>query len=180
MVLKHHKKEDGTYNIKYRLTHNRKITYINTNYFAGEKQLKKDLTVKDRFLLSVVSTDIAKYRMRMLELESVLIYLNVKELANRLIQPDENFVVDIVAFAKQYVSELLEQGRKGSSYPILTVTNSLCDYFGSQKVEIDRINSIMLPDYERYLRKERKFKRKNKLGKDVNYVSKGLSRLRPA
>jgi len=175
VVLKHHKKEDGTYNIKYRLTHNRKITYINTNHFAGEKQLKKDLTVKDKFLLSVISTDIAKYRMKLLELDSLLIHFDVKELANRLIQQDENSVIDIIAFAKQYVGELMAEGRKGTAYPMLTVANSLCDYFGSQKVEIDRINSIMLPDYERYLRKERKFKRKNQFGKDVNYVSKGLS-----
>jgi hypothetical protein len=59
VVLKHHKKEDDTYNIKYRLTDNRKITYINTNYLAGEKQLKKDFSVKDKFLLSVISNDIA-------------------------------------------------------------------------------------------------------------------------
>lgn len=175
VVLKHHKKEDGTYNIKYRLTHNRKITYINTNYFVGEKQLKKDFTVKDKFLLSVISTDIAKYRMKLLELDNLLIHFDAKQLANRLIQQDENSVIDLIAFAKQYVSELVEQGRKGTAYPILTVANSLCDYFGSQKVEIDRVNSIMLPDYERYLRKERKFKRKNQFGKDVNYVSKGLS-----
>jgi len=146
VVLKHHKKEDGTYNIKYRLTHNRKITYINTNHFAGEKQLKKDLTVKDRFLMSVISTDIANYRMRLLELDRLLIHLDVKELAVRLTQADDNSPIDIIAFARHYISELKEQGRKGSAYPILTVVNSLCDYFGSQKVEIDRINSIMLPD----------------------------------
>ncbi|SHM94348.1 phage integrase SAM-like domain-containing protein [Mucilaginibacter sp. OK098] len=175
VVLKHHKKEDGTYNIKYRLTHNRKITYINTNYFAGEKQLKKDFTVKDKFLLSAISTEIAKYRMRLLELDSLLVHLEVKELANRLTQTEENFVIDIIAFGRQYVNELLEQGRKGTAHPILTVINSLCDYFGSQKVEIDRINSLMLPGYEKYLRKERKFKRKNQFGNDVEYVSKGLS-----
>jgi integrase len=175
VVLKHHKKEDGTYNIKYRLTHNRKITYINTNYFAGEKQLKKDFTVKDKFLLSAISTEIAKYRMRLLELDSLLIHLEVKELANRLTQTEENFVIDIIAFGRQYLNELLEQGRKGTAHPILTVINSLCDYFGSQKVEIDRINSLMLPSYEKYLRKERKFKRKNQFGNDVEYVSKGLS-----
>ena len=151
VVLKHHKKEDGTYNIKYRLTHNRKITYINTNYFAAEKQLKKDFTIKDKFLLSVVSTEIAKYRMRLLELDSVLIHIDVKELASRLNQKDENSPIDIIAFARQYISELIEQGRKGSAYPILTVTNSLCDYFGNQKVDINRINSIMLPSYEWYL-----------------------------
>ena len=175
VVLKHHKKEDGTYNIKYRLTHNRKITYINTNHFAGEKQLKKDLTVKDRFLMSVISTDIAKYRMRLLELDHLLIHLDVKELAIQLTQAENNSPIDIIAFARQYISELKGQCRKGSAYPILTVVNSLCDYFGSQKVEIDRINSIMLPDYERYLRKERKFKRKNQFNKEVSYVSKGLS-----
>ena len=75
----------------------------------------------------------------------------------------------------QYIRELKEQGRKGSAYPILTVVNSLCDYFESQKVEINWINSIMLPDYERYLRKERKFKRQNQFGNYVNYVSSGLS-----
>jgi integrase len=175
VVLKHHKKEDGTYNIKYRLTHNRKITYINTNYFAGEKQLKKDFSVKDKFLLSVISTEIARYRIKLLELDSLLAHLDVKELANRLTQTEENLVIDIIAFGRQYVNELLEQGRKGTAYPLLTVINSLCDYFGSQSVEIDRVNSLMLPGYEKYLRKERKFKRKNQFGNDVNYVSKGLS-----
>jgi hypothetical protein len=175
VILKHHRKEDGTYNIKYRLIHNRKITYINTNHFVTEKQLKKDLSIKDKFLLSVVSTEIAKYRAKLLELDALLIYFDARQLADRLTQVDENFPIDIIAFARQYVSELMEQGRKGSAYPILTVANSLCDYFGCQKIEIDRINSIMLPDYERYLRKERKFKRKNQFGNDVTYVSKGLS-----
>lgn len=175
VVLKHHKKGDGTYNIKYRLTHNRQTAYINTNHFAGEKQLKKDFTVKDKFLLSVISTEIAKYRLRLLELDDKLTLFDVRELANRLTQPDENTAIDFIGFAKQYVGELIEQGRKGSAYPLLTVVNSLSDYFGCQKVQIDRINAIMLPDYERYLRKQRKFKRKNQFGKDVNYVSKGLS-----
>ena len=98
VVLKHHKKEDGTYNIKYRLTHNRKVTYINTNYFVGETQLKKDLTIKDRFLLSVISTDIAKYRVKLIELDGLLMLLDVKQLANRITQTEENSV-SISAYA---------------------------------------------------------------------------------
>ena len=175
VVLKHHKKEDGTYNIKYRLTHNRKITYINTNYFVGEKQLKKDFSVKDKFLLSVVSTEIAKYRVRLLELDHLLIHLDVRELANRLTHTEENFVIDIIAFGRQHVNELLNQGRKGTAHPLLTVINSLCDFFGNEKIEIDRINALMLPDYERYLRKLRRFRRKNQFGNEINYLSKGLS-----
>jgi len=175
VVLKHHKKEDGTYNIKYRLTHKRKITYINTNYFACEKQLKNDFSIKDKFLLSIISTEIAQFRVRLIELDRFLMHLDVRELANRLTHTEENLVIDIIAFGRQHVNELLEQGRKGTAHPILTVINSLCDYFVNQKVDIERINSIMLPSYERYLRKERTFQRKNQFGKDVDYVSKGLS-----
>jgi integrase len=175
VVLKHHKKEDGTYNIKYRLTHNRKVTYINTNHFVGETQLKKDLTIKDKFLLSVIASDIAKYRVKLVEFDSLLMLLDVKDLANRLTQKGENSVINIIDFGRQYVNELKEQGRKGTAYPLLTVINSLCDYFVSQTVEIDQINSLTLPNYEKYLRKTRKFKRKNQFGKEIDYVSKGLS-----
>ena len=175
VVLKHHKKEDGTYNIKYRLTHNRKTTYINTNHFVDEKQLKKDLTVKDKFLLSVISTDVAVYRKKLLDLDHVLIHLDVKDLADRLTQVEETRVIDFIEFARQYISELQNEGRNGTAYPLATVTNSLCDYFNTQIVEIERINVLMLPDYEKYLRKERRYKRKNQFGKEVNYVSKGLS-----
>jgi integrase len=175
VVLKHHKKEDGTYNIKYRLTHNRKVTYINTNYFVGETQLKKDLTIKDKFLLSVISTDIAKYRVKLIELDGLLMLLDVKDLANRITQTEVNSVINIIEFGRQYVNELKAQGRKGTAYPLLTVINSLCDYFGTQNVEIDQINSLTLPNYEKYLRKLRKFKRNNQFGKEIDYVSKGLS-----
>ena len=47
----------------------------------------------------------------------MLVHLDVKQLANRLTQSDERFVIDIVAFARQYVSELLEQGTKGVPDP---------------------------------------------------------------
>jgi len=59
--------------------------------------------------------------MMLLELDPLLMHLDVKQLANRLVQQDENAVIDIIAFARQYVSELKEQGRKGTAYPILTV-----------------------------------------------------------
>lgn len=111
----------------------------------------------------------------MIELERLLMLLDVKDLANRLTQTDENLIINIIDFGRQYVNELIAEGRKGSAYPILTVTNSLCDYFASQNIEIEQINALMLPNYEKYLRKERRFKRKNQFGNDVNYVSKGLS-----
>lgn len=80
----------------------------------------------------------------------MLVHLDVKDFARRLIQAEEKFVIDIVAFGRQYINELIEQGLKGTAHPILTVVNSLCDYFGSRKVEIEHINMLMLPGNESY------------------------------
>lgn len=97
-------------------------------------------------------------------------------MADHLTRSEENLMIDIVAFARQHISELQEQCRKGTAYPLATVANSLCDYFNSQKVEIEKINTPMLPDYEKYLRKERRFKRKNQFGRTriLNTAGSGL------
>ena len=78
--------------------------------------------------------------MRLIELDRFLIHLGVKELTNRLTQTEENLAIDIIAFGRQCVNDLLERGRNGAGHPILTVINSLCDYSGTQKIEIGRIN----------------------------------------
>jgi len=37
-IHKHHKKADGTYNVKIRITHKREKKYIDTPHFVGSKQ----------------------------------------------------------------------------------------------------------------------------------------------
>jgi len=39
-VIARRKKKDGTWNLKIRVTHERKVAYIETPHFVNEKQLK--------------------------------------------------------------------------------------------------------------------------------------------
>ena len=49
-VFKHHEKRDGTFNVKIRITHDRKTAYIDTNHYVTQKMLSKRYQVKDREL----------------------------------------------------------------------------------------------------------------------------------
>ena len=46
VILSNQKKEDGTWNVKIRVTHQRKINYISTQHYVGAKQLISDHSIK--------------------------------------------------------------------------------------------------------------------------------------
>lgn len=50
-VFKHHKKKDGTYNVKISITQQRKRAYIDTTHYVTERKLSKDYEVKDTIIL---------------------------------------------------------------------------------------------------------------------------------
>lgn len=62
VVLPPHKKEDGTWNVKIRVTHKRKCTYIDTEHFVNAKQLRKDHKIKDHFILDLLHSVLKEYR----------------------------------------------------------------------------------------------------------------------
>ena len=81
VILPHHLKEDGTWNVKIRVTHNRKLAYIDTRHFVSAKQIKKDTTIKDGFILNLLSPVLTEYRTKISELGSKLAYFDAKTLA---------------------------------------------------------------------------------------------------
>jgi len=54
MVNPHQQKKDGTWKVKIIVTHNRNKGYIETQHFVVQKQLRKDYTIKDQFILSAL------------------------------------------------------------------------------------------------------------------------------
>jgi len=61
VVLEHHKKQDNTYNVKIRITHNRKIRYISTNIFVGKEDLTRGLKIKSQNILDNTKAVIDNY-----------------------------------------------------------------------------------------------------------------------
>ena len=49
-VFKHHLKADGSYNVKIRIFHKDEKRYIDTEHYVTDKQLSKNMTIKDPFI----------------------------------------------------------------------------------------------------------------------------------
>jgi len=65
------KKKDGTWNVKIRINHNGKSSYLKTQHFIGEKQIRKDFTIKDPIILKILNPVIDDYRAKISELGTV-------------------------------------------------------------------------------------------------------------
>lgn len=61
-VFKHHKKKDGTYNVKISITQERKRAYIDTTHYVTERKLFKDYEVKDTIILKDLYNALDDYR----------------------------------------------------------------------------------------------------------------------
>lgn len=62
LVLSHQKRRDGTYNVKIRVTHNRKHKYIKTALYAGKNDLTKSLKIKNHLISDATDEIIKIYR----------------------------------------------------------------------------------------------------------------------
>ncbi len=177
VVLPHHKKEDGTWNVKIRVTHKRKSSYIDTQHFICGKQIRKDFTIKDAFVLKCINPIVDEYRTKISELGTKLELFDlprlIKYLTNKGIKIAEE--INVIEFGIARVEKLKNENRNASAANILTVVNSLVDYFKSDFVPITEIRTKMLIEYENYLRSERKLIRLNQFKKPIEKTIKGLS-----
>jgi len=172
-VYEHHKKADGTYNVKICVHHKSERKFIDTVHFVVRKQLTKDNKVKDPFIADKVEQQLRDYRKMISELDDRLDYFTAEALRNYLRDKDED--IDFIKFCNQYIERTKKEGRTGTANNHRKIRNSLIDYFDRSSVSIKEINSNMLMTYERYLRSERTMTRINQLGNEVITKEKGLS-----
>ena len=146
-VYEHHKKADGTYNVKICVHHKSERKFIDTNHFVVKKQLTKDLKIKDPFIADKVEQQLRDYRKMISDLDDRLDYFTAESLRDYLRDKDED--VDFINFCTQHIERLKKEGRSGSAKNQAVIRNSLVDYFKRPSVSIKEINSNMLMAYER-------------------------------
>ncbi len=172
-VFEHHKKSDGTYNVKICVHHKDLRRYLDTNHYVVKKQLTKDYKIKDPFIADKVEQQLRDYRKMISELDDRLDYFTADSLRDYLRDKDED--IDFIKFCNQHIERLKKEGRGGSAKNQAVIRNSLVDYFKRPSVSIKEINSNMLMTYERYLRSERTMTRYNQDNKPVVTQENGLS-----
>jgi len=172
VVYEHHKKADGTYNVKIKIFHQKKRAHIETTHFVSAKQLTPKLQVKDKFLLRILDGILDDYRRAISELGTRIEFFTAEDLRDYLINKDKP--INFISFCDEHMTELRNNGRSGTAGNHRAVRNSLVDFFGKESILITEINSAMLILYEKWLRTERTMKRVNQLGKTVITTEKGM------
>ncbi|WP_184544859.1 phage integrase SAM-like domain-containing protein [Mucilaginibacter sp. FT3.2] len=178
VVLPHQGKKDGTWNVKIRVSHKRISSYIDTIHFIGAKQLRKDFTIKDSFIIDLINPTLKEYRDKISELGLKLDYYNSKSLAHYLESGGQVRAEDInvIAFGWQQVERLVQAERDASAADMRKVLYSLMDYFKSEVVPITEIRAKFLKDYETYLKEPRVLTRPDQFKGLVTKKVKGLQR----
>ncbi|MDB5154686.1 MAG: Phage integrase SAM-like protein [Mucilaginibacter sp.] len=172
-IFKHHLKTDGSYNVKIRVFHKKERRYIDTVHYVSNKQLTKDLSIKDPFINRQLNKQIDDYRIAISELGERLNFFSADALKDHLLNKNEE--INFIKFSDDHIMQLKKDGRGGTAYNHSTVRISLVDYFGREKVSILEITVSMLKLYERFLRNTRNITRINQLDRKVTIQSKGVT-----
>jgi len=173
-VYEHHKKADGTYNVKICVHHKDQRKFIDTSHFVVKKQLTAKLKIKDNFVNELIEDQLRSYRKVIGELGERLNFFTAEYLRDYLRDMDAE--VDFIMFCKSHIQQLKKDGRVGTAKTHLTVYNSLIDYFKRNSISITEINSNMLVSYERFLRNKRAMTRiVTKEGQTREKEANGLS-----
>ena len=84
-VFRHHKKKDGTYNVKVSVCHKRKTTYISTSHYLSFRKLNSDLSIKSYVVNRSLFKVLDDYREIISMFEDRLNMLNARELRDLLV-----------------------------------------------------------------------------------------------
>lgn len=157
VVLPHQRHEDGTFNVKIRLTHKRRSKYIPTTFTAYPGDLKKNLDIKPTSsLMFRCLQEIRKYSDAVTEMGYLPVdAMDVSQLADALMtrmKQKESFRLDFFKFGEELVStESPGTGRNHTS-----ALNSFARFLGRRECDINDITGDMVRKFAEWYSAEPK------------------------
>ena len=118
VILKHHKKADGTYNPKIRITHKRSTKYLPTSIFTPAVRFKKGAssgTITDDLILDSLNDKVKQIRSIINEYsENIEDFEDAGQVVELIlsVQNRRKTNIDFIAFARNYVDGIKKEGTK--------------------------------------------------------------------
>lgn len=160
-----HRKADGTYCVKIRLTHNRKSLYIPTQIYITDLGLTRSKKIKDTNVLMTLNRIIDKMRAIMLDIEGVE-YLPCDALKNIIIDKMKEgkvFRLDFIEYANRKIKELNNRNKK---LHIIAIQH-LQSIFGN--IDVNELTTALIVKYRDQLIED---------GLAVNSVAQYMTKIR--
>lgn len=148
-----HLREDNTYPIRIRITHNRKIKRIPTNIYAEKKDVTKAGKIKNAAIVDQLEDIIRGYRKKCTELSMIIEAMSVDELAEHLTKPETNGRIDFFEYTESWIKKHSEIH---GIYIYSSMLNSLEKFLGRRRLDFREINYKFLKSYEEFLGQRRR------------------------
>lgn len=172
-VYRHHKKADGTYNVKICIYHNLTRVFIDTEHYVTEKKLTKELKIKDVFINSCLNKTLDEYRNSVSSLGKRLKHFSAEQLKEHLLNRDQT--IDLLEFAQIHIDRLDENNQTKSAANYKTLRNHLTDFVKINKLPVDEMSLQLLNDFDKFLRNPRIMTRKDQFQREYEMKGKPLS-----
>ena len=172
-VFKHHKKADGTYNVKICVSHKKDRRYIDTEHYVTDKKLSKDFSVKDTFINSCINKALDEYRNMVSALGTRLNSFDVNQLTEHLLSKDQE--IDLLKFAQVYIDQLEENKQTKSAANYKTLRNHLSDFVKVGRLPVEEVTPNFIRNFEKFLRSHRMMTRKDQFQREYQMEGKPLS-----
>ena len=170
-VYAHQRKQDGTYNIKVRVTQNQKKRYLATPWFVTKDDLTRSMKLKNQKYIDLTDDLIRTYRNKCDNLGTKIKAMTVDEGVTYIEKPQEaeRWDLDIVQYTRDHIKRLQETGHDGNAQSYKVAINSLVKFLGREKVSISEITVNLLKSWVDWILKQDRVK----LGfAPHNYLSK--------
>lgn len=173
VVFKHHKKADGTYNPKIRVTHRGRSSYVATSIYTKTVRFRKGAasgTVTDERVKEELDDIVKRWRSEINEMAAEVddceSSAEVVALVNRR---RESLSVGFVAFSKKMASKAANKGTREAKMSAINDFHRFLREDGMDDIEINKLSSAVLRRFEGYLRKPR-FLRKSFRGTERDII----------
>ena len=151
IILPHHKKEDGTINVKIRVTHGRKSRYIKTPYYIGwadisrrKRNGKEEIKIKNQAIIDALDSIIIDYRKRLVPHGLAVDTWDIDRLVEFLSVDTSSFSLDFIGYMKKQACKLIAEGREGTGKQYMVTANALVRFIGRDSLEISEIRMVLL------------------------------------
>jgi len=152
-VYAHQKRSDNTYNIKIRITHNRRKKYLPTPFYICKDDLTRTLKIKNQFYIDECEKIIRKYREVINKLGERSGTMSVEQIVKAIKEKnyDEKIDLDIIKYGRAIAAKMKETGHRGNALAYINVLNNLCKFVGREKISVQEITVKFLEDWIQYL-----------------------------
>lgn len=147
-IFKDRQREDKTWNVFIRFTHNRKVRYISTIMYVTKKDLTASFRIKNQQILDKCEELIKIYRNKVSLLNLELNDIDIDSVVDYLKRKDEKNGIGFISFSRKWCNSHSEiKGIKNYQSAI----NSFCIFFGRESILCSEVMAQKMKEYENYL-----------------------------